>query len=72
MARKDFLKTLKEEGLLGDGAMGTEIYGRGISSTFAYFQTSPATRKVDGDIGSPGKAIFTKRFFKFIRVLLSR
>ncbi len=26
----DFLKTLKEEGILADGAMGTELYNRGV------------------------------------------
>ncbi len=30
MAKRDFLKTLTEEGILADGAMGTEIYARGV------------------------------------------
>lgn len=47
---KPFLETLTEDGLLGDGAMGTEIYARGIFVNRSYDELNLSSPKLIRDI----------------------
>jgi len=46
----DFLKTLKDEGILADGAMGTEIYARGFYINRCFDELNLTNPKVIADI----------------------
>ena len=46
----DFLKTLKDEGILADGAMGTELYSRGFFINRCFDELNLTNPKVIGEI----------------------
>src|SRR3989338_5265745 len=52
MSSKNFLKILKEEGLLGDGAMGTEIYSRGVFVNRSFDELNLSNPKLVQEIHS--------------------
>ncbi|MBI4224117.1 MAG: homocysteine S-methyltransferase family protein, partial [Deltaproteobacteria bacterium] len=49
---KPFLEALTEDGILGDGAMGTEIYARGIFINRSYDELNLSSPKLIRDIHS--------------------
>lgn len=76
MTRSDFLKLLESNVLLGDGAMGTQIYSRGVPIGRCYEElnlTAPhLILKIHSDYVAAGARIIETNTFQANRVRLKR